>query len=85
MADIVVKKKFYLHDLQKHDTEKDDSVVRKLEMSVDSVVKDIGYSIQFWQDVKIYGVDEAILYLENNYDNCNSVKTIWNKIKERLA
>lgn len=60
-----ITKKYYLSTLQVHDREKDDSVVRIIEMAVDSSVPEIGYSIQFWTDVRLYGVAEAILYLKN--------------------
>ena len=76
------KKRYYLHDLEKYDAENDASIIRELEMSVDSVIRDIDYSVQFWKDVRLYGVEEAILYLENNYHN--SIKTTWNSIKERM-
>ena len=37
---------------------------RELEMAVDST--DCGaYAIQFFQDLSLYGIDEAVLYLRN--------------------
>ena len=42
-------------------TEKDE--VRHLEMLVDRVATNPGISIQFWSDVRLYGVDEAVTYL----------------------
>lgn len=84
MASVGMKKKYYLYDLEKYDAENDASIIRELEMSVDSVIRDIEYSVQFWKDVRLYGVEEAILYLENNYHNYDTVKTTWNSIKERM-
>lgn len=84
MASVGMKKKYYIYDLEKYDAENDASIIRELEMSVDSVIRDIEYSVQFWKDVRLYGVEEAILYLENNYHNCDTVKTTWNSIKERM-
>lgn len=60
-------KKLYLRDLEKHDREHDDSSVRLLEMVVDSLLPVQSYALQFWSDVRLYGVDEAASYLRNAY------------------
>lgn len=58
-------KKYYLSNLQEHDALKDDCVVRIIEMAIDDSVPNIGHSIQFWTDVRLYGVAEAILLLKD--------------------
>ena len=80
-------KKFYLSTLELHDKENDDSVVRELEMCVDNVVPSVGYSIQFWRDVRLYGVAEAILYLKDIVSEKSyvSIQDDWNRIKERIC
>lgn len=47
------------------DIEHDSSIVRELEMHVDVVLTQSAYSPQFWKDVRLYGVAEAMLYLKN--------------------
>lgn len=82
-----MKKKYFYSNLENHDREKDDSTIRQLEMSVDSVAPSIEHSLQFWKDVRLYGVDEAILYLEYNMYEKQSIKLkdTWNAIKNRLG
>jgi hypothetical protein len=59
------KKRIYLRDLEKFDRENDECSVRSLEMTVDAATRRMpGYTIQFWTDVRVYGLDEAILFLE---------------------
>jgi hypothetical protein len=79
-------KKVYFQDLAAHDNAKSDSTIRLLEMTVDSVVPEMGYSIQFWRDVRLYGVDEAIMYLKDHVSTDQYIKleTTWNSIKEKL-
>lgn len=60
-----MSKRIYFLDLRNHDLEYDDDLVREIEMIVDSVLIQTGYAIQFWRDVAIYGIDEALLYLKN--------------------
>jgi hypothetical protein len=79
-------KRIFLRDLEQHDIKKDDSVVRQLEMIVDSCITSPGYTLQFWTDVRVYGVDEAILYVLNgNHGNAFAIKEEWEKIKVRLT
>lgn len=54
-------------DLAKHDREHDDSTIRLLEMVVDGLLPVQSYALQFWSDVRIYGVDEAAAYMKNAY------------------
>lgn len=59
-------KKVRLHDLRKHDLEKQDCLVRKLEREVDYVLAGIrksDYLVQFWEDVRLYGLREAFSML----------------------
>lgn len=80
-----MSKRIYLRALKAHDRATDDCTVRELEMHVDSVLTSPGYSIQFWRDAELYGVDEAILYVKNgNHGNAALIEAAWNQIKERL-
>ncbi len=63
--DCAPKKRLYLHILQKYDYDHDKSIVREIEMHVDAVLLETGYSIQFWTDVQTYGLQEALLFLKN--------------------
>lgn len=60
-----------------------DCVVRELEMVSDGAITAPGYTIQFWRDVNLYGVDEAIL-LVGKYGNGDKIAEGWAKIKERI-
>lgn len=63
-------KKYYSRELRKIDLSQGKSLVRELEMSVDCAVNDSMYSLQFWRDCELYGIDEAILYVKNgNHGN----------------
>lgn len=48
------------------DTQKGTSYLRQIEMTVDQVVThyDPAYGVQFWRDVAIYGLKEAMMYLD---------------------
>jgi hypothetical protein len=63
-----VKKRLYLRELVKFDLAHGSSLVRWVEMTVDRLLKPggEGYSIQFWKDAELYGLDEAVLYLRNS-------------------
>lgn len=44
-------------------------VIRSVKMSVDAVCRfNLGVSTQFWRDVKLYGLDEAVTYLSQRGD-----------------
>lgn len=45
-----------------HDT----SFVREIEMTVDTYMKNNGRNIQFWKDVQLYGIHEALMFLKND-------------------
>lgn len=77
-------KKVYLRDLQRYNREREESVVRQLEMTADMAITSPGYSIQLWRDVQLYGVDEAILYMRNgNHGDADAVSREWAAIKEQ--
>lgn len=80
-------KKYYYSDLEKYDVENNDSFIRLLEMNVDSVVPQLGYSVQFWRDVKLYGVDEAIAYLKEviNEEQLIELLNCWEKQIEKMT
>ncbi len=80
-------RKYYYKDLEQHDRNQSDSTIRLLEMTVDNVVPETGYSVQFWQDVKLYGVDEAILYLKDTVTDKQyiSLTETWERIRNALT
>ncbi len=81
------KKRITLAILRKYDAEHEDSsIVRALEMEADSAITAPGYSLQFWRDVQLYGVDEAILYVENsNVGDGKRLQTFWTNLRERIG
>lgn len=80
-----MKKRVYLRDLRDHDLRHNDSVVRSLEMQVDAAINEAGYRLQFWRDVALYGVDEAILYVHNGgYGDVDAISKCWERLRLRL-
>lgn len=80
-------KKYYLRDLRKIEQAQGESWVRLLEMHTDSILDyNAGKTIQFWEDVKLYGVDEAILYVRNGGDvqAANAIQREWEAIRVRI-
>lgn len=64
-------KRIYLNMIERLDQQKGESNVRELEMIVDSITLAAGeqpYTMQFFQDCRVYGVKEARLYLQNFID-----------------
>lgn len=60
------KKRILLDKLYHHDQSHKTCFVRKLEMTVDSIVTfEPGYAAQFFTDCRLYGIDEAKTYLVN--------------------
>ncbi len=59
------QKRVTLNMLQAYDKKHGESIVRLLEMSVESLLMQQAYSLQFWRDVSIYGLSEAYLLLHN--------------------
>lgn len=46
-------------------------LVRQLEMEVDYLTINDGYSVQFFRDLNLYGLREAIRYLKNHCNQKN--------------
>jgi hypothetical protein len=59
-------KRIFKRDMDSYDERNDESTVRELEMLVDGCLMDQGYAIQFWRDMDLYGLREAILYLQRS-------------------
>ena len=77
-------RKWYLWQLQVYDWGHDTSIVRELEMTCDSVITPSSYIPQFWKDVQLYGVDEAILYVRNGkYGNADAIAEVWKRIRHK--
>lgn len=52
--------------LKKLDEKNGSSHIRLIEMIVDEITGNDGYSMQFWKDMEVCGLREAILYLEQH-------------------
>lgn len=71
--------------LGQHDQQNGDCAVRELEMAVDAALYHSGYSVQFWRDVELYGVQEAIAYVRNGKMGDHAkIQEAWDSIRERL-
>lgn len=79
--------KVYFSTLEEYDRINDSCLVRLLEMKVDAIVPQAGYSVQFWKDVRLYGVDEAIRYLQDvvNEEQYVELTQFWAKEKENVC
>lgn len=69
-----------LQRLQKLDEKRQSSNVRLIEMVVDKITNHDGYSMQFWRDVEICGLREAIMYLHNKYPVSDELVKIYAEI-----
>src|SRR6516162_6029738 len=82
--EIMAKQRLTQRILEEMDRGDEGSRVRRLEMAVDACLDDQAYAIQFWQDVNLYGVREALSYLQGctainaaaKADNCAFVKRL---------
>lgn len=63
---MLTKKRATLRKLEQYDLANDTSWVRTIEMYGDAVMCNHPYTVQFWNDVKLYGLDEALTYLVNS-------------------
>lgn len=73
-----------LRMLMEHDRRHEDCMVREFEMAIDDRFPDPAYALQFWQDVRLYGVREAILYVKNgNHGDWEAIQREWDRIKVR--
>lgn len=74
-----------LRFLMNHDRIHGDCVIREFEMATDILLITPMYQIQFWEDVRIYGVREAILYVKNgNHGDWEAIQREWDRIKVRI-
>jgi len=79
-----VAKRLIQRILEEMDRRDEGGRVRRLEMAVDACLDDQVYAIQFWHDVRLYGVREALSYLQGctainakaKEDNCAFVKRL---------
>ena len=60
-----LNKRFYLKDAQNYDLEKDTSWIRLIEMILDGGASNQGVVMQFFEDFRTYGLDEAITYAKS--------------------
>jgi hypothetical protein len=79
-------KRYILSILEKHDRENDDSLVRLIEMKVDALNLESGYRLQFWTDVRVYGMDEALMYIKDLAPpvQFSELKEFWERKKTKL-
>lgn len=80
--------KVTLKELEEIDRTRASSYVRELEMAVDGAIHKAGlaqgYAVQFFNDARLYHIDEAIAMLPAG-DHINEVRETWAKIKERIG
>lgn len=77
--------KYTFTKLSKIDKETDKCVLRQLDMAVSATITSPGYGIQFWKDVSLYGVDEAILFVKNgNHGDWQNLQAEWEKVKAEI-
>ena len=63
------------HHIHQHDLSHGSSLLRKLEMSLDSETNNqLSLTLQFFRDLKLYGLREAIVYLEGYLNRPISTK-----------
>lgn len=53
-----------LNKLKKYDSDNFTSIVREIEMTLDILTSDTSVIMQFWTDVELYSVTEALQYAE---------------------
>lgn len=56
-------KRIIMRDIERYDESTGSSLIRELEMAVDAAIRDQGYSMQFWLDMRLYGLDESVQLL----------------------
>lgn len=64
---MVKSKRLYFRDVEKYDAAHGTHNIREIEMIVDSALTtyDPAYAMQFFADFRLYGLKEAMMYLEN--------------------
>ena len=60
-----LNKRFYLKDAQNYDLENETSWIRLIEMILDGGASNQGVVMQFFEDFRTYGLDEAITYAKS--------------------
>ena len=85
------KKKIFLKEIQAYDIAHETSLVRELEMEVDPILINAGYSMQFWCDCQLYVIMGALAYFENDDQNrlirpgtLDSIKEKCTKIRDEV-
>lgn len=69
------QKKIYRRDIQAYDEANQENAscfIRQLEMEIDHLTAGDGYTMQFFRDLELYGLKEAIDYLKSH---CNGKLT----------
>ncbi len=75
-----------LKTLRELEEKHDESYVREIEMVADLALTAPGYSLQFWRDVQLYGMREAILYVRNGkYGDADAIQERWEDIQKRIG
>lgn len=81
--------KIYQRHIEQYDAEHNKSLLRELEMLIDSICYDQGMVIQFFRDLKLYGIREAMAYLRQNFDTNPAkwpeLETLSTKITEQVT
>jgi hypothetical protein len=74
-----------LHTLRQLDAKHGESYVREIEMAADVALTTPNYSVQFWRDVAVYGMREAILYVRNgDYGDADAILAKWDDVQKRI-
>lgn len=80
-----MKKRWYLHLMHQYDAAHRTSYVREMEMTAEGAV-DPQYLLQFKEDWATYGIEEAILYVQNgSHGNAGELRRAWEKIKPLIS
>lgn len=84
-------KRIYLKDIYRLDDELDTAFIRELEMVLEYYAVEPGVVLQFFEDLRIYGLDEAIAYVQSYVDEgyyrpevMDRIRDIQRRIKEAI-
>lgn len=81
-----IHERMKLGELKSFDLFHRTSFVRELEMEADTAIRSPGYPIQFWRDVSLYGVREAIAYVRNGeHGDAVKLEAAWKRIMAAMA
>ena len=79
-------KRIFYKDLVEYDRRKGTSLVRELEMEVDGALTTPHYSVQFWKDVRLYGLREAVAYVRNgNHGDADKIQAAIDRIIKAMT